>query len=416
MGATITSRRTGRRGAVSATLFLCLFASQAAMIAMSPVLVDAARDLHVSTAAAGQLRTVAGLAAGGTALVLGTVAVRAGLRRQLLVASALLALAAAASAAAPSFALLALAQVPVGIAVAVLTTAATLAAAEWAAPDDQARVLSVALVGQPAAWIVGMPLIGLLGEQSWRAGWIALPLVAAVAAATMVAARSDQPPAASRPARARAVLAEASLARWLASELLANAAWTGTLVYSGALFAESYATSAQLAGCLLAIAAVAYVAGNLAGRRLVGREPRRVLVVLALLLAVCDSLFGIARADAVTSTALFSLAAFVAGGRTLIASVFALSRPPALRPAAASLRAATIQFGYFAGSLLGGTALAFGGYDALGATMGLLFLGAAAAIAGRPSLRRAAGGRLPHVMLRFAPWPACESRRPSTPR
>ena len=51
---------------------------------MSPVLAEAANDLQVSTAAAGQLRTITGLAAGITALTLGAVAGRIGLGRQLL--------------------------------------------------------------------------------------------------------------------------------------------------------------------------------------------------------------------------------------------------------------------------------------------------------------------------------------------
>jgi MFS family permease len=84
---------------------------------MSPVLAVAASDMHVSTAAAGQLRTIAGLAAGITALLLGTVGGRVGLGRQLPGACAVLAVASVASAAAPTFALLALAQVPVGSAV-----------------------------------------------------------------------------------------------------------------------------------------------------------------------------------------------------------------------------------------------------------------------------------------------------------
>ena len=67
---------------------------------MSPVLADAAGDLHVSTAAAGQLRTITGLAAGITALTLGAVTGRVGLGRQLLAASALLAIGSIASAAA----------------------------------------------------------------------------------------------------------------------------------------------------------------------------------------------------------------------------------------------------------------------------------------------------------------------------
>ena len=389
---------------VSIALFLCLFAGQAALIAMSPVLADAASDLHVSTAAAGQLRTITGLAAGTTALMLGTVAGRVGLGRQLLVASALLAIGSIASAAAPTFALLALAQLPVGVAVAVLTTAGTLAAAEWVAPELRTRTLSWALVGQPAAWIVGMPLVGALGEHSWRYGWLALPLVGAAAAGILVASRAGQPPARSRPVRARMALADRALARWLASELLANAAWAGTLVYAGALFAESYGTSTTLTGGLLAVAAGAYVAGNLIGRRLVRNEPRRTLLLLAALLAVTDGLFGTVRPGVATSTALFASAAFVAGGRTLVASAFALSTPPEIRPAVTGLRAATMQLGYFAGSIAGGTALTIGGYSALGATMGGLLLGAAATLARRraspgPAVERDSARARPRALL-----------------
>jgi DHA1 family inner membrane transport protein len=376
--------------AVSIALFLCLFAAQAALIAMSPVLADAASDLHVSTAAAGQLRTITGLAAGITALTLGAVAGRVGLGRQLLAASALLAIASIASAAAPSFALLALAQLPVGVAVAVLTTAGTLAAAEWVAPELRTRTLSWALVGQPTAWIVGMPLIGALGERSWRYGWLALPLAAAAAAAILVASRAGQPPARSRPARARAVLADRTLARWLASELLANAAWAGTLVYAGALFTDSYGTSTTLTGCLLAVAAVAHVAGNLISRRLAHPDPRPVLVLLPVLLAITVGLFGAARTGIAASTALLAGAAFLASGRALVASAFALATAPEVRPAVTGLRAATMQVGYFAGSIAGGVALTVGGYGAFGATMGALFLAAAATLAHDPASRRAA--------------------------
>ncbi len=98
------------------------------------------------------------------------------------------------------------------------------------------------------------------------------------------------------------------------------------------------------------------------------------------MLAVADGLFGILRPSVAVSTALFSLAAFVAGGRTLLTSSFALSTPAELRPTVTSLRAATMQFGYFVGSIAGGLALAIGGYGALGATMGLGFLGAAAVL------------------------------------
>jgi hypothetical protein len=120
---------------VAAVLFMSMFAAQAGAIALSPVLAEVANDLGVATATAGQLRTVAGLVAGVTGLVLGRLSSRVGLGRQLLGGSALLAVGSLGSAAAPGIALLFAAQVPVGAGIAVLTTAATLAAAEWVPPD-----------------------------------------------------------------------------------------------------------------------------------------------------------------------------------------------------------------------------------------------------------------------------------------
>ena len=111
MSRPITTRRTA---AVSVTLFSCLLAAQAAVIAAAPVLAQLAADLDVSTAAAGQLRTVAGLAAAITAIVAGRLARRLTLARQLIAGAVLLAASSTASALAPSFALLLLAQVPLG--------------------------------------------------------------------------------------------------------------------------------------------------------------------------------------------------------------------------------------------------------------------------------------------------------------
>jgi DHA1 family inner membrane transport protein len=383
---------------VSVILFAALFAGQAALIAMSPVLAEAARDLGVSTAAAGQLRTVTGLSAAVTALAVGSVAGRVGLGRLLLGGSLLLALGSLASAAAPSYPLLVAAQLPVGVGVAVVTSVGTLAAAEWAPPEVRTRVLSWALVGQPAAWIVGMPLVGILGERSWRYGWLVLPLAAAVSAALLVAPHAGEPPAGSAPGRVRAAVADRKLARWLVSEFFANTAWAGTLVFSGALFTESYGTSTGVTGCLLAVAACAYVAGNLASRRLVRREPRRVLVALASGLALTDALFGSARVSVAASTVLFAGAAFLAGGRTLVASAFAVSTPPEVRAAVTSLRASTMQLGYFGGSLVGGAALVRGGYAALGVAMAVCFAAAAVSLVdlrvpARPRPLRPALGR-----------------------
>jgi predicted MFS family arabinose efflux permease len=371
--------------AVAAVLFLCLFAAQAGAVTLSPVLAAVARDLDVSTAVAGQLRTIAGLVAGLTAIGLNGLGRRIGLGRQLLCGCILLALGSLASAAAPGIALLALAQVPVGAGIGILTTAGTLATSEWVPDGRREATLSWALIGQPAAWIVGMPLVGAAAERSWRTAWVVFPLVAALLAAAAVASRSGAPSPRSAPASIRAALAAPGLRRWLVAEVLTNTAWAGTLVYSGALFVQSYDVSSTLTGGVLALGAGAYVCGNLALRRLADRGPRPLLAPLALALAATTSLFGAFRPSLTASAAFFAAAAFAAGGRTFLSSAFGLAVAGELRSSATAMRAASMQLGYFTGSLAAGAALAVGGYAAFGATIGALFLSAAVVLGRSPA-------------------------------
>ena len=374
---------------VSAVLFLCLFASQLGLIALAPVLVGVAADFDVSTAAAGQLRTIAGLAAGLTALALPAATRRLSLRGLLLCGAVLLGIGSLASAAAPSFALLAVAQLPVGAGVAALAASATAAAAEWVSPGARTHVLSWALIGNPAAWIVGMPLIGLLGQATWRYGWLALPLTAALGAGVAVARRPGSTPSAADGDGLRATLADPRLRRWVLAELAAQSGWIGVLVYAGALFTESYGTSPALTGVFLSVSAAAFTVGNFVFRRVADADDtRRPLIRLALGMGVLVMLLGAVRPTAAVSMAFFAATAFLGGGRTLLGSSYGFRTSPERRVAAMAARAAANQFGYFVGAAVGGVALAAWGYAGLGVLLGLLFVVAAATLT-PPRRRRA---------------------------
>ncbi len=81
---TLRSRLT----APGVVLPLALLASQAGLLVLSPILVEVADDFGVSTAAAGQLRTVTGLVAGVAALLFGRVGRRVPLRDLMLAGAA----------------------------------------------------------------------------------------------------------------------------------------------------------------------------------------------------------------------------------------------------------------------------------------------------------------------------------------
>jgi predicted MFS family arabinose efflux permease len=89
-------------------------------------------------------------------------------------------------------------------------------------------------------------------------------------------------------------------------------------------------------------------------------------------------LLGAVRPSAWFSFAAFSVLAFIAGGRTLAGSAAALDLAPALRLGVTGVRTGALQGGYFVGAAVGGLALAFGGYSALGLTLAALFAGSAA--------------------------------------
>jgi len=357
---------------ITLSLFLCVFAAQSGAIALSPVLAAVAAEFDVSTAVVGQLRSVAGLAAGVASLALPAVARRFGLSRLLRAGAALLAVASLASAAAPTLSLLALAQVPIGIATSVLMATATSAAGDWADAPARGRVLGWTLIGSPAAWIVGMPALGLLASASWRLGWLALPLAAALAAFVAVPDRRNAP--SENEGGLRVALADPALRRWLLAELAANSAWLGMLVYAGALFAETYATPQAAIGGLLALAAVAFALGNLVFRRLVSAASRSTLIRLAVGMALLVGLFGVLRPAPEVSAALLAAVSFLGGGRTLLGNAYGLAVRPERRLPAMAARAAANQLGTFVGAATAGAALAAGGYSLFGLVLSLEFV------------------------------------------
>jgi predicted MFS family arabinose efflux permease len=378
-------------------LFATMFASQSSFLVLTAILPDLAGDFGVSTATAGQARTLAAVTGGVTALTLGRLGRRLGVRELLLLGLSLVAVGSLASALAPNLAAFACAQAAIGAAAAILLSAGVAAAGEWAEEGRRARVLSWALLGQPAAWVAGMPLIGVISQLDWRYAWLAVPLAASLVALPAVArlqGRADPLPRAAQTTSAgtKPVWRRPPVARWAIGELMAYSGWGATLVYAGALFIQSYGLSTAQAGVLLGAAALGYFPGTLLARRHAEHHARAVLVVLGLTAAAGTALLGLVRPSPAVSLVLFAACMAAIGGRTIAGSGFGLDAAPDQRVAVMSLRAAAVQFGYLLGAASGGAALAAGGFGLLGATLGVLFLLGVAPHLRAPA-RGARGGR-----------------------
>lgn len=360
-----------------AVLFTCLFAAQAALLVISPILPQIAEEFGVSTATAAQLRSVSGITAGVVALVLAAVGSQFRLSNLLNLGLLLLAVGSLASAVAPTFAVLMWAQVVIGLGLAAVLSGGLAASETWAVDGDSARVLSWALVGQPVAWIVGQPLVGLVSGGDWRWAWVAVPFASAVVALGAMAARSRVSDA-GQECDPLGLWKQPGVRGWAFAELLAFAAWAGTLIYVGALFIESYAVSVGATGLILGLGAVFYLPGNSLGRRLLGRGTGILLIGFSLAAGAAVLALGTLRAGLALSVVVFSISVFFAAGRTIAGAALGLKLSDGRRLAAMSVRTATVQFGYLLGAGLGGVFLANWGFTGIGWGFALLFAMSAA--------------------------------------
>jgi predicted MFS family arabinose efflux permease len=382
----------------SAVLFAVLFAAQASILVLSPILAQVAADFGVATSTAAQLRSVSGVTAGIAALI---VAVTGGRRRlSSLLSGGLLLLAAGSlgSAVAPSFGVLVAAQSVIGLGLAMVLSGGLAASESWAAAGESARVLSWALVGQPVAWIVGQPVVGWVAGSDWRWAWVAVPFASSLAALLVVAARDRASGDEGRGCDPVGLWRQPGVKPWAIGELLGFAAWGGTLVYAGAFFVETYGASVGLTGLILGAGAAAYLPGNFAGRRWLQRGPAAPLVVFALGGGAVVAVFAAVDGGVLFSAAVFGLLAFLAAGRTIAGAALGLRVARGRRLAAMSVRTSMLQFGYLAGSVLGGVALSTWGFPG----MGWMFAGLFAAAAVVPVLTgaRALGDRAVAGLLR----------------
>jgi predicted MFS family arabinose efflux permease len=365
---------------------MSVFTSQAAVLVLSPILVDVARAFDVSTAVAGQLRIVAAPVAALVAVAVLRAGARLSYRLLLAGGAALVALGSVASAVAPSFQVLAIAQVPLWVGVATLVAGGIGAAGAWSAPEERARLVARSLAGAPAAWAprappgaapAAPPPLGWVAETDWRLAFLAVPLPAAVVTMGLLAAiPGGKPELRAAPSLLR--LLRAPRAGWWAiGELLAMSAWAGTLVYSGALFVETYGASPRLTGVVLATVAGAYLAGNVLGGRMRGACARRALAWSNAAAAVAVALTWIVTPHLLVTVALFGLAAAIVAARTVTGTTYGFVLAGERKLEVGAARAALTHVGYLAGSLLGGAALAIGGGAAVGIAFGSLFLASA---------------------------------------
>ena len=345
-------------------LVFATMASQALLVVLSPTIVAIGHDLGASVSAVGQARSVTAVVAVLSSVFITSRIGAIGVQRLLATGSALAVVACGLVASAPGLWTLLAAHVVVGVAFACLLSGGFAGVAAFP-PHDRAWAAGYVVGANSLAWIVVNPAVGALTDRlSWR---VAEVVPAAIAFAALLTARgvAEAPRGGAAP-RLRGVLADVSARRWIGSELVAYAAWTGLLTFVGAFFIDTFDVTPATAGWLLAAGAAAHFTAATRSGRLVARFARRRLVVAAALAmaALLPLLLANSRSLA-TAALVFCAVGATAGIRTPASSSLGLEQLPEHPGTMMAARTGATQLGYLVGAAVAGVVIAAAGYRAL---------------------------------------------------
>lgn len=349
-------------------------ASQSSMASVPPLFVAIGREFGVSVGTVGQVRSASAAGAVLCTLLVGGLIHRRGARPVMVVGGLLAAAGALISALAPAFAVLAAGQMVVGAGICCLLASGFAGAGEFFAPEARGWAIGWITALQSLAWIVGVPLVGLLAEQvGWRAAFAvpcAFALIAALSALLFAPKVDTGLRAVDERTGLLAALTDRDARRWTIGEFVAFAVWTGEITYIAAFYMETYGVSEGLVGVLLPTGSIAFLFGSALADRMGRRWSRRSLLGGSALAmgAVALVLFNVHPGVAVTM-GLGLLIGVAAGLRAASSSTIALDQLPDRSGAMMAARTAAVQVGYLVGAFVGGVAVDAAGYGSLGVIM-----------------------------------------------
>jgi len=376
--------RVASEWSILRALIVTMIVNQTGVVIISPLVVDIAQTFDVSVSAAAQLRTASALVSAILAPFVGIASERLGSRPLIIGGLVGVGLAGLGSALAPTFGVLVAVQAAGGLGIAALLSMGFAAVGEYFPPERRAWAIGMVTIGQPLAWVVGLPLIGFLADTfSWRASFLGVPmafsLIGLAFALRLPAPRSTtaREPGARRAqgGSLKSLIRDHSAVLWVIAELSAYTGWAGTLTFLGAFYISHYGLSAGLASPLLSLTALGFVGGSLIAHRISQGRRMPVVVLAAAVLSATLLLVALGR-PLTLPLAVVLLTAFglSQGVRGATSSSLGLQQSRTHRGTLMALRAAVVQLGYVIGAIGGALLLPIGGYALVGVGGAVLLL------------------------------------------
>ncbi|MFT4049313.1 MAG: MFS transporter [Solirubrobacterales bacterium] len=369
---------------------LATIASQSSMASIPPLFVGISKSFDTTIGTVGQVRSISALTAVLATLLVGGWIHKRGARPVMLAGGVLGALGAIFSALAPTLVIFGVAQAITGIGICFLLSSGFAGAGEFFAEGARDWAIGWVVALQSLAWIVGVPIVGVLADAlSWHYGFIvpaAFCLIAAASAAMFAPRLNPELRAADERTGLLAALADPGGRRWTIGEMLAFAVWTGEITYIAAFYSEQFGLSEALVGILLPLGSLAFMVGSTTANRLGQRWSKRSLLIASTMAMglIAAALFNFHPLLAVTLS-LAIMMGIAAGLRAAGSSTLALDQLPDKPGAMMAARTGAVQIGYLVGAFVGGMIVDSSGFGGLGVLMIAGMAMSAMVMAGVPS-------------------------------
>lgn len=368
---------------------LATIASQSSMASIPPLFVGISDSYDTTIGTVGQVRSISALTAVLATLLVGGWLHKRGARPVMLVGGVFGALGAAMSALAPSLLVFGAAQAITGIGICFLLSAGFAGAGEFFAAGARDWAIGWVVALQSLAWIVGVPVVGVLADAfSWHYGFLvpmAFCLIATAAALLFAPRLNPDLRAGDERTGLLAALADRGGRRWTIGEFLAFAVWTGEITYIAAFYSEQFDLSEAWVGVLLPLGSLAFMVGSTAAGRLGARWSKRALLISSTLAMglIAATLFNFHPLLAVTLALAIGMG-IAAGLRAAGSSTLALDQLPDKPGAMMAARTGAVQIGYLIGAFVGGLIIDSTGFGGLGVFMVVGMAASALVMAGVP--------------------------------
>ena len=232
------------------------------------------------------------------------------------------------------------------------------------------------LVGQPAAWVLGMPVIGLVAHHEWRLAWLAVPLCRGARRARPRGGRRRLRHAGSGAAARRLARVAPARRPRLGGRRGARLPRLERDAPATSVRCSTRATASRPSRSASCSAAVPPPTSRRVARAASRRRacPGRCSTAACLAAAVLSAALGLLRSSLAITAVLVVALMLLNGIRGLSGSALGLAIAPDRSVELTGLRAAAVQTGGLLGAALGGMALDVGGTGAMTTVFAVAFV------------------------------------------